>query len=120
MNGNSNNRRFVLDMGWYLLGTLIPMGVGFIKTPIIYNTPILNVDWTREEIDKNLPHWLYMEESRAGRAILKGVARNRGMIVFPFHARFAWWLVRLYPPLFDRIARLQIKGFRKYRDPKTA
>lgn len=29
-----NNRRFLLDMGWYLLGTLIPMGVGFIKTPI--------------------------------------------------------------------------------------
>lgn len=32
--GPVNNRRFVQDMGWYLLGTLIPMGVGFIKTPI--------------------------------------------------------------------------------------
>jgi len=91
---------------------------GLIKTPIIYNTPILNVDWTREEIDKNLPHWLYMEESKAGRAILKGVARNRGMIVFPFHALLAWWLVRLCPPLFDRIAQLQIKGFRKHRGKK--
>jgi NAD(P)-dependent dehydrogenase (short-subunit alcohol dehydrogenase family) len=88
---------------------------GLIKTPIIYNTPILNVDWTREEIDEHLPHFLYMEESKAGRAILKGVARNRGMIVFPFHARLAWWLVRLYPPLFDRISRLQIRAFRKYR-----
>ena len=29
-----NNRRFLYDMGWYLLGTLIPMGVGFIRTPI--------------------------------------------------------------------------------------
>jgi len=93
---------------------------GLIKTPIIYNTPILSLDWTREEIDKNLPHFLYMEESKAGRAILKGVARNRRMIVFPFHARLAWWLVRLYPPLFDRISRLQIKGFRKYRHQKTA
>ena len=37
----ANNRRFILDMGWYLLGALIPMGVGFIKTPIFtrYFTP---------------------------------------------------------------------------------
>ena len=36
-----NNRRFLYDMGWYLLGTLIPMGVGFIRTPIFtrYFTP---------------------------------------------------------------------------------
>ncbi len=41
MNGHGNNRRFILDMGWYLLGTLIPMGVGFVKTPIFtrYFTP---------------------------------------------------------------------------------
>lgn len=36
-----NNKRFIQDMGWYLLGMLIPMGVGFIKTPIFtrYFTP---------------------------------------------------------------------------------
>ena len=36
-----NNRRFILDMGWYLMGTLIPMAVGFVKTPIFtrYFTP---------------------------------------------------------------------------------
>lgn len=41
MNVKANNRRFIQDMGWYLLGTLIPMGVGFIKTPIFtrYFTP---------------------------------------------------------------------------------
>lgn len=32
--GPNNNKKFILDMGWYLLGTLIPMGVGFVKTPI--------------------------------------------------------------------------------------
>jgi NAD(P)-dependent dehydrogenase (short-subunit alcohol dehydrogenase family) len=92
---------------------------GLIKTPIIYNTPVLNVDLSREEIVENLPHFLYMDESKAGTAILKGIARNRAMIVFPFHGRLAWWLVRLCPPLFDRISRLQIKGFRKYRNRKT-
>jgi NAD(P)-dependent dehydrogenase (short-subunit alcohol dehydrogenase family) len=86
---------------------------GFIKTPIIFNTPILNVNVTREEIEESLPDWLYMDQNKAGTAILKGIARNRAMIVFPFHARVAWWLMRLCPPLFDRIGRLQIKAFRK-------
>ena len=86
---------------------------GFIKTPIIFNTPILNVKVTREEIEESLPDWLYMDQNKAGTAILKGIARNRAMIVFPFHARVAWWLMRLCPPLFDRIGRLQIKAFRK-------
>jgi NAD(P)-dependent dehydrogenase (short-subunit alcohol dehydrogenase family) len=88
---------------------------GFIKTPIIFNTPILNVNVTREEIEESLPDWLYMDENKAGTAILKGIARNRAMIVFPFHARLAWRLIRLCPPLFDRIGRLQIKIFRKSR-----
>jgi O-antigen/teichoic acid export membrane protein len=36
-----NDSGFIKDLGWYLLGTLIPMGVGFIKTPIFtrYFTP---------------------------------------------------------------------------------
>jgi len=36
-----NSSKFVKDMGWYLLGAIIPMGVGFIKTPIFtrYFTP---------------------------------------------------------------------------------
>jgi O-antigen/teichoic acid export membrane protein len=36
-----NNKRFVRDMGWYLLGSIIPMGIGFVKTPIFtrYFTP---------------------------------------------------------------------------------
>jgi NAD(P)-dependent dehydrogenase (short-subunit alcohol dehydrogenase family) len=88
---------------------------GFIKTPIIFNTPILNVNVPREEIEENLPDWLFMDVNKAGTAILKGIASNRAMIVFPFHARGAWWLMRLCPPLFDRIGRLQIKSFRKNR-----
>jgi len=41
INSKGNNSKFVIDMGWYLLGTLIPMGVGFFKTPIFtrYFTP---------------------------------------------------------------------------------
>lgn len=36
-----NKRRFVQDMTWYLAGTIVPMGIGFVKTPIFtrYFTP---------------------------------------------------------------------------------
>ncbi len=36
-----NQSGFVKDMSWYLIGTIIPMGVGFIKTPVFtrYFTP---------------------------------------------------------------------------------
>ncbi len=36
-----NNTKFIKDLGWYLFGTLISMGIGFIKTPIFtrYFTP---------------------------------------------------------------------------------
>lgn len=41
INESGNNKRFLLDMAWYLAGTLVPMGIGFIKTPIFtrYFTP---------------------------------------------------------------------------------
>jgi len=37
----NTNGGFLKDMGWYLFGTLVPMSVGFIKTPIFtrYFTP---------------------------------------------------------------------------------
>ena len=36
-----NSKRFLTDMGWYLSGALVPMAVGFFKTPIFtrYFTP---------------------------------------------------------------------------------
>lgn len=40
-NSTNKNGGFLKDMGWYLFGTLVPMSVGFIKTPIFtrYFTP---------------------------------------------------------------------------------
>ncbi|MBW2144882.1 MAG: SDR family oxidoreductase [Deltaproteobacteria bacterium] len=97
---------------------------GMIRTPIIYNTPMLNVSDTpptREEIDENIPAFIFYDVNKAGKAILKGVARNKEMIIFPFHARFAWWMSRLFPAIFRVIGRLQVKGFRKMRlgDPEN-
>jgi hypothetical protein len=35
-------------------------------------------------MEENLPNFLFMDVNKAGRAILKGIARNRAMIAFPF------------------------------------
>ncbi len=86
---------------------------GFIRTPIVDATPILNVD--KEALMEKNPDFIMMDVDKAASAILKGVSRNQALIVFPFHARFSWWLNRLCPPLMGAINRLQIKSFRKYR-----
>ena len=51
----------------------------------------------------------------AARTILHGVERNRAVIVFPFYARFLWWLARFCPPLVDRLHRKTVRDFRKRR-----
>jgi short-subunit dehydrogenase len=53
----------------------------------------------------------------AARRILKGVARNRALIVFPWVARVLWWLYRLSPSLLFPLGR---KLVRQYRDKNTA
>jgi short-subunit dehydrogenase len=49
---------------------------------------------------------------RAARTILRGVARNRAMIVFPLHARVLWGLYRLWPPLLFPLGRKMVRDFR--------
>lgn len=51
----------------------------------------------------------------AARRILDGVAKNRAVIVFPFYARFLWWLTRFAPGLTDRLHRKTVRDFRKRR-----
>lgn len=56
-----------------------------------------------------------MSATRAARAILRGVARNQAIIIFPFHARLLWWLYRLHPALLAPGSRLMVKYFRTLR-----
>lgn len=51
---------------------------------------------------------------KAAKIILKGVARNRAIIVFPFHARLTWWLSRLHPEMVSPGWRLFVSSFRKH------
>jgi hypothetical protein len=47
--------------------------------------------------------------------ILRGVARNRAIIVFPFLARYLWWLHRISPSITGFVARMMTEGNRRYR-----
>lgn len=45
--------------------------------------------------------------------ILKGVERNKGMIIFPMKARRQWWLYRLWPSLFVPATQKRIEKYRR-------
>jgi NAD(P)-dependent dehydrogenase (short-subunit alcohol dehydrogenase family) len=47
--------------------------------------------------------------------ILRGVERNRAIIVLPFYARFLWWLFRLHAGLAGLVGLKTIRDFRKAR-----
>ena len=58
----------------------------------------------------------WMDANEAARKMLKGVARNKGVIIVPSKARALWWLFRISPSLFDRtVATGMVNWFRKSR-----
>ncbi|MEW6155991.1 MAG: SDR family oxidoreductase [Verrucomicrobiota bacterium] len=87
-----------------------------VRTNIPDRTTYLRVD--KQQYLDRLPYWLMMEPSQAARAILRGVARNRAMIVCPFHGRLLWWCWRLFPPLLQPLSRWSVREFRKLRREK--
>lgn len=79
---------------------------GFINTPLVQTITLLNID--REAALKRLP---LVSVERCARAIVRGVARNRGLIVITPFARITWVLYRLAPGLMLRsLARLANKS----------
>ncbi|MGH7478928.1 MAG: SDR family NAD(P)-dependent oxidoreductase [Candidatus Methylomirabilales bacterium] len=53
-----------------------------------------------------------MGADRAAQKILRGVARNQAIIVFPLHARILWRLYRLCPQLLFLLGRKMVRDFR--------
>jgi short-subunit dehydrogenase len=53
-----------------------------------------------------------MEASQCARVILHGVARNRAIIPITGLTRAGWWLYRLSPGLYDRLAQRMAREFR--------
>ena len=85
---------------------------GFIDTAIYDNAIGVKVD--KDEFLAKLPVRL-ISAPDAARAILRGVERNRAIIVFPFYARFLWWMVRMYPGALHGFQRKTLANLRAMR-----
>jgi NAD(P)-dependent dehydrogenase (short-subunit alcohol dehydrogenase family) len=85
---------------------------GFVDTAIYENAIGVKID--KKEFLAKLPVRL-VSAPEAARKILRGVERNRSMIVFPFYARLAWWLVRLHPGALGGMHRRMLANLRASR-----
>jgi NAD(P)-dependent dehydrogenase (short-subunit alcohol dehydrogenase family) len=88
---------------------------GFVDTAIYESAIGVKVD--REEFLAKLPVRL-VPAAEAARQILRGVERNRGIIVFPFYARVMWWLTRMHPGALGRFHRRTLENLRAMRDKR--
>jgi NAD(P)-dependent dehydrogenase (short-subunit alcohol dehydrogenase family) len=92
---------------------------GYVRTPITGTGTILNLKARREDVLARAP-LRGLAPAKAARVILRGVARNRSIIIVTRHARIAWWLYRLHPALLAPLARLGVKYFRRLRDKPSS
>jgi len=87
---------------------------GFVDTAIYENAIGVKVD-KQEVLDAiRLP---ILPVKDAARAILRGVERNQGLIVFPAIARVLWWLARIHPALLTPFWGQTLLQLRK-RNPR--
>ncbi len=84
---------------------------GPIKTNILDSANIVNM---KKEFNSNMPESMMMDVDKAAKVMLKGVARNKPIIVCPFYARIMWWLFRLHPAIIYSLNNAMIKGLRKF------
>ena len=85
---------------------------GFVQTGLYDAATVLKAD--NDEFFGQVP-FKRMDVGKAAKVILKGVERNKGMIVFPLHARVLWLLHRLNPDSMDKANAKNISNFRRIR-----
>ncbi|MSR15121.1 MAG: SDR family oxidoreductase [Gammaproteobacteria bacterium] len=85
---------------------------GFIQTNILVDTPVINLD--RAKFMRNLP-FTPLSPVHAAAQILRGIERNRAIIVFPGYARILWALHRLAALLLNPMHLKAIRDLRKFR-----
>ena len=90
---------------------------GDMKTDIYENMKVANVDLATIERESRRTHFLLPQWSaaRAANEILKGVTRNKAMIVFPGIGRLFWRLHRLVPSLIYWVTVRRMRMFRQVR-----
>ncbi|OBI18925.1 hypothetical protein A5712_20785 [Mycobacterium sp. E2327] len=90
---------------------------GDMKTKIYDNMTVVNMPRERVVTLSRRTHYLMpqMSAQAAARAILRGVVRNRPLIVFPAAVQVIWHLYRRFPGLFYRINIHRMRLFRGLR-----
>ncbi len=89
---------------------------GLIHTPMQVNSTMVSRLRDEDALRRRflqLP--MGMEASQCARAILRGVERNRGIIVVTAFARINWWLYRLHPALIKPFHNTWIRTIRTHR-----
>jgi NAD(P)-dependent dehydrogenase (short-subunit alcohol dehydrogenase family) len=94
---------------------------GLVNTKIWQKTPVMNIhhDKATHYLLRNPIARLLKKQMSdpmiAARTILKGVEKNKDLIVFPLHATLTWWIYKLIPPLLNPFGQKMIREFRKFR-----
>jgi NAD(P)-dependent dehydrogenase (short-subunit alcohol dehydrogenase family) len=68
---------------------------------------------TNQKGIESLIPFKYVDVDVAARKVLRGVERNKAMIVFPAYARLLWWLTRLNPENAVNVNRKTAQAFRR-------
>ncbi len=84
----------------------------YVNTRIFKSGVILRADLDKILKTINFP---FINSADAAKSILKGVEKNKGLIIFPFYARLVWWAFRLHPNFLRPNLVKLIKDFRKIR-----
>ncbi len=87
---------------------------GRVRTPILTKSLAVKVD-TEKFFDRVEGKIKESEPDHVARVILRGVERNRGIIVTDFPSRLLWWLYRLNPALIDPLGRAILRDLRACR-----
>jgi NAD(P)-dependent dehydrogenase (short-subunit alcohol dehydrogenase family) len=82
-----------------------------VDTPIFQAAAFPNLD--RKKFLASIPRFLLNDVEHAVRAILRGVSRNRGIIIDSWYGRFMWWTYRCLPVLTHLVNRLAVRDMRR-------
>lgn len=86
---------------------------GFVRTELFDTAQIVKAD--RKDVLGMIPPRTIGNVKLLAKAVLRGVARNKAVIVFPFFYRIIWWIYRLSPSLLEPIGHKMAADFRKFR-----
>jgi NAD(P)-dependent dehydrogenase (short-subunit alcohol dehydrogenase family) len=87
---------------------------GFIQTNIYNTSPLRRI--TKEDVYRQIPFKM-IDARYAARMALRGVARNRAVVVFPGYAKVTWFLSRVSALLLGLQMLRTVRGFRATRRP---